>query len=122
MRVLAEAYYGEIYGSKLAGYNFFCPACDKLHHYRLNRLPGDDEQPIWSFDGNMERPTFTPSLLLYRIKTGVDERKTLCHLFVTAGEIDYCGDCPHEYAGRRVPMVDLDSPGIRERFQFDRRR
>lgn len=48
----------------------------------------------------MEKPTFLPSL---RYLSG-----TRCHLYVTNGEIYYCNDCPHEFRGKTVPMVDFD--------------
>ena len=35
---------------------FYCPGCEELHHFRIR---GADP---WEFDGNMEAPTFAPSL------------------------------------------------------------
>jgi len=79
------------------GYVFWCPACRELHYYNTDPR----ESPVWRFDGNMEAPSFSPSLLY------VDRR---CHLYVSLGRIVYCSDCAHSFAGKTVEMVDLD-PG-----------
>lgn len=83
-------------------YYFYCPACDERHGYTV--IDGDEAEGKigWAFDGNLETPTFSPSLQLLTA-----ERKTTCHLHVRAGMIEYCGDAPHAMAGERVPMVDL---------------
>ena len=70
---------------------FFCPGCKELHHY----------DPRWTFNGDMERPTFTPSLLHPR-----PNHKT-CHLFLTDGVIQFLPDCEHELAGKSVPLPEL---------------
>lgn len=79
----------------LYGYGFYCPACRELHHFNVAVF-----QPIWSFDGNLESPTFGPSL---RIIGGNG-----CHLFVLGGQIQYCPDSRHELAGKTVPMVSIE--------------
>ena len=71
---------------------FWCPACKREHPYDLNR---------WEFNGDHERPTFEPSLLVHP-HSGYQPR---CHLFVRDGVIDYCADSDHELAGQKVPMV-----------------
>lgn len=84
----------------VVGYMFWRPACKERHSFRTAKYELDPvERPMWSFDGNMESPTFAPSL---RYLTG-----TRCHLFVKAGTIEYCTDCPHEFAGKTVPMVPI---------------
>jgi hypothetical protein len=80
---------------RLYGYGFYCPACRDLHHFNVAIF-----QPLWSFDGNLDAPTFGPSL---RLIGGNG-----CHLFVLGGMIQYCGDSRHELAGKTVPMVDYD--------------
>ena len=82
-------------GSGASTFLFWCPACKAAHTYDT----GGQHRPNWTFDGNLESPTFTPSL---RYLTG-----TKCHLFVTNGVIQYCGDCPHDMAGKSTPMVDI---------------
>lgn len=41
----------------------WCPGCDRLHPFRL--APGDERGVFWEWDGNLEAPTFSPSLLVY---------------------------------------------------------
>lgn len=90
-------------GIDVAGYSFYCPGCGYRHSYYTRNSKG---RPVWSFDGNMQEPTFKPSL---RMLGGRDAKKTTCHLFVTKGKIIYCDDCPHELAGKTVDMVPLDA-------------
>lgn len=81
-------------------YSFYCPGCKHEHTYSIFQ---DGSQ--WQFNGNMENPSFTPSLL----NTMRDEKgkaTSICHLFVTDGKIIYCGDCTHELAGKTVPLVN----------------
>lgn len=83
---------------KIGGYTFWCPGCKKIHQY-YTYAPGTG---VWEFNENLASPTFTPSLLMYR--TEVSPR---CHLFVTNGQIIFCGDCEHWLKGEAVDMVDL---------------
>lgn len=80
---------------------FWCPACQEEHPYQVNM--GHN----WRFNGDFGAPVFSPSLLIYKDNT----KATKCHLFVGGadarkpGMIEYCSDCPHELAGKTVPMV-----------------
>lgn len=85
-------------------YLFHCPGCKGTHAYWLAHAKGHDG-PIWHFNGNQERPTFTPSL---RVQSRNESGDTVCHLFVTDGQIIYCGDSTHELAGKTVPMVSFE--------------
>ncbi len=87
-------------------YIHWCPGCEELH-------PLPDR---WVFDGNLERPTFTPSFrhswVLFDAYTdegeGVGEpRRHACHYFVIAGQLAFCADSTHALAGTTVPMPDL---------------
>lgn len=94
-------------------YIFYCPACDEPHVYRCHADATD--RPRWEFNGNVDRPTFTPSLLLFDIPAP-GQRTTICHLFVKEGMIEYCGDCPHEYAGKTIPLPELPENMQSDRF------
>lgn len=72
-------------------YIHWCPGCENLHP-----LPDS-----WTFNGDLERPTFTPS---FRQHLGDG---TVCHYFVTDGKIHFCGDSHHGLAGKIVPLPDL---------------
>jgi hypothetical protein len=57
----------------------------------------------WTFNGDLERPTFTPSLLV----TGylnADNPNGICHSFITDGQIRYLADSTHRLAGQTVDL------------------
>lgn len=83
---------------------FYCPGCEMTHHYQIKAPPNDPKRDTWTFDGNMESPTFTPSL------HWIEDGKTRCHLYVKGGRIEYLPDCAHELAGQTVDMVDEGAP------------
>ena len=70
-------------------YIFYCIGCKCHHGFNKN----------WTFDGNIERPTVSPSLLTTGGMT--------CHLFITQGKLVYLNDCFHELAGQTVEMQDI---------------
>ena len=79
----------------LGGHVFYCPGCKSSHVFDLR----------WTFNGSLEKPNFTPSLLV----NGTEPRHpTLprCHSFVTDGMIQFLGDCEHELAGQTVEIPD----------------
>lgn len=78
---------------------FYCPACRECHPYNINN---SNPKHNWLFNEHREKPTFTPSL---RVLDG--KGNTSCHLFITAGLIQYCNDCPHEYAGKTIDLPDI---------------
>lgn len=91
------------------GYMFWCPGCKEHHGFRT-RSP-DGKGPVWTFDGNLEAPTFSPSLLCFRTDRDTGKRKTLCHLFLKAGKLQFLNDCPHELAGQTVDLPEEDDDG-----------
>lgn len=78
-------------GQRVLG--FHCPGCGHGHAYFV---------PRWQFNGSMETPTFTPSLLNFR-----DNAERRCHLHVTDGKIQFLNDCWHELKGQTVPLEDV---------------
>lgn len=98
-------------------YGFRCPGCQTIHQYWT---PEAKRPHAWNFNGNMDEPTFSPSLMNTwgkRVDPNFEEPEDpphpggwsgCCHLFVTKGQIQYCGDCTHELAGQTVPMIDMD--------------
>lgn len=87
-------------------YLMWCPGCDEAHVIN----------DTWQFDGNMERPTFSPSILTYSghyapgFKPGSDCWCTYydkhpdkewhfecrrCHSFVRDGQWQFLDDCSH---------------------------
>ena len=88
-------------------YAFRCPACGHAHGFTVGGT-NPHGQPRWTFNGNFEKPTFTPSLRCMDQRPGAKDWFTSCHLVLTDGMIAYCGDCPHAFAGKTVPMVPFD--------------
>ena len=79
---------------KLLGWRFFCPGCECSHILSIDHDPRDrrfPNDPVWKFDGNMDAPTFEPSLLY-------------------PGWIEFLSDCSHSLAAQIVPMTDMDNP------------
>ena len=80
---------------KLIGYNFKCPGCNNIHV--VTTTP--ESPTVWAFNGDLENPTFRPSLLLR-----LDD--LVCHSFVTNGEISFLRDSTHHLAGKKVRLTD----------------
>lgn len=79
-------------------YWLYCPGCKTLHGIPV----GSPNRPNWSFNNNLESPTFEPSLLIF-VGEGA-KRETLCHSFIRNGQWQFLGDCRHEFAGKTVPL------------------
>lgn len=75
---------------------FYCPGCEFCHSIKFGAGPG----PRWTWNGDANRPTFSPSI---RAVTG----KKVCHFFVTDGVIQYLSDSTHHLAGITTPMVPI---------------
>jgi hypothetical protein len=91
---------------------FWCPGCEILHEGErqagAHMLPvsGDaSERPVWTWDGNLEAPTLSPSILTRRRFAGEPEQ--ICHSYLRAGVFEFLGDCTHALAGHHVPIPDL---------------
>lgn len=84
----------------VGGYLFWCPGCRRPHPYRVAASPWDKPgTPVWTFNGDLTKPSFSPSLLVL-----CSDGKTECHLFLTDGVLSYCGDSAHALAGQSVPL------------------
>lgn len=77
---------------------WWCPGCEEAHIWQVDATSG----PNWEWDGNIETPTVSPSIL-----TAGSRPEKRCHVFIKNGIIDYLSDCWHALAGKKVPMVDL---------------
>lgn len=99
--------------------HFHCPGCEEVHGVTVDTPDG------WGWNGDLERPTFTPSLLLtsghyidgwtgpdcwctYAEKHpehgAVSFRCRRCHSFVTDGRIQFLSDSTHALAGQTVDL------------------
>jgi hypothetical protein len=79
---------------ELSGHVVTCPGCGNWHLF--------DKR--WSFNGDLERPTFSPSMLVNANVPGAMR----CHSFVTDGRIQFLGDCDHELKGQTIDLPPVD--------------
>jgi Tfp pilus assembly protein PilE len=107
-----------IEGGKIA---FWCPGCEESH--AVTTGAGG-----WGFNGNADRPTFTPSVLVRsghyahgetpgncycdfaerhpEAAKGCRWKCSRCHSFVTDGRIQFLGDCTHKLANQTVDLPE----------------
>jgi hypothetical protein len=104
----------------LIGHMIICPACGNGHAF-YNGVPVDGKpRPAWSFNGDRERPTFAPSMLVRgtvpltddevaRVFAGekIEPKPLVCHSYVRDGQIQFLSDCTHEMAGKTVDLPDF---------------
>lgn len=74
------------------GWMLYCPGCEDYHVFDSR----------WDFNGDLERPTFSPSLLV----KSVSGEKEVCHSFMREGNWGYLSDSSHGLAGQTIPAPD----------------
>jgi len=106
------------------GYSYWCQGCEEVHGVRT-----DGPNAIWGFDGNLEAPTFTPSVLTmsghyvsshkpgdkcwctfaveFPTRAATAPKCSRCHTFIRGGMVQFLGDCTHALAGQTLPLPDL---------------
>lgn len=96
---------------------FWCPGCDSAHGIPVDGSRG------WTWDGSLESPTVSPSILVRMTLYGPDRlsfnrydgdypcesAQGVCHSFVKNGRIEFLGDCTHSLAGQTVDLPDWES-------------
>jgi hypothetical protein len=108
---------GRFYGIRIN-----CPGClysdgkPSKHVIPLNALPAGQTEMSphiqwkdrWTFNGDFERPTFSPSLNTWY--GGDDDEIPLhrCHSFIRNGRIEFLPDCTHALAGQTVDLPEID--------------
>ena len=85
---------------KITGYRVLCPGCKQKHFYMTQEF---DNHPVWSFNGDMEKPTFTPSL---RANWNYKYKDFCCHFNLTNGIFEFQNDCTHSLSGQNHPMIE----------------
>ena len=90
-------------GTKLSypGIMFICPGCE-LEGSGVHILPvnNDVKAPSWDWNGDVEKPTLSPSIL-------TKHDNFVCHSFLTDGVFHFLSDSTHALAGKSVPIPDL---------------
>lgn len=92
---------------------WFCPGCRLAHQIHV----GGGSGPRWTWNGDAERPTFSPSVKVSgtvqltdeevaHLRSGgyVEPKPLICHAFIVDGRIQFLGDCTHALAGQTVPI------------------
>lgn len=108
---------------------FRCPGCGDNHMIYVEAPTDGLQHAVWSFNGNGDRPTFTPSILVrsghhaphhkpgdscwctYNVEhpdSPAPFECRVCHSYITDGQIQYLSDCTHELAGKTVPLPDFN--------------
>jgi hypothetical protein len=85
--------------------SFECPGCGLNHGPVVSRPPGS-VGPTWGWNGDLERPTFTPSL---RVQWDRPKGPAACHSFIREGRIEFLSDCTHALAGQTVDLLDIEA-------------
>lgn len=94
-------------GYTAIGIVHWCPACEEVHQFAIESP--NSSGAIWQWNGDTEKPTFTPSMLIRWGKQADPKCEVnggICHYILTDGIINYCGDCTHAMAGQSVPLPD----------------
>lgn len=96
---------------------WWCPGCEETHGVWTD-APNASNGAKWTFNGNLEKPTFSPSLKvtgvlpLTKAQIQAYENGTplptptplVCHTFIKSGKIEYLTDCTHKLAGQTIDM------------------
>jgi len=93
---------------EIEGYLFKCPACPDNHAFwvRPHKAPNGAS---WDFDGNMDNPTFSPSLISRVTPSPESGRpQRICHFFLKNGVFEFLGDCTHDKRGQSIPFNQGD--------------
>lgn len=94
------------------GFGHYCPGCQCAHIFWV----APKERPVWAFDGNLESPTFAPSMRSYLPEDKEHGRpeRTLCHYFLRAGVIDFLADSSYHALRGQVPLPPFPTDYILE--------
>lgn len=105
------------------GLTYWCQGCEETHQVQVGTGPG----PRWGYNGNPDKPTFTPSVLVtsghfcshykpsdhcwctYNKENpdDVTHHCRRCHTFITDGMVQFLSDCSHGLAGQTLPLPEL---------------
>lgn len=83
-----------------------CPGCGALHCFSIDKPNGMGSQ--WSWNGDIEKPTFSPSILVRCDYTTVGKLDDICHSFVSDGKMQFLADCTHSLAGQTVELPEWE--------------
>ena len=84
-------------------YAFDCPGCGMSHGIWTSKPNANGA--IWTFNGDMEKPTISPSIFGYAENDG--RIFWCCHSIIRDGKIQFISDSTHKLAGQTVDLPDL---------------
>lgn len=96
----------EIQGDVEGEYMIWCEGCQCGH--RVSTVRPNSAGGLWTFNGNVEHPTFAPSLLV-RYKDSEGRVRKVCHSYVRDGKIQYLPDSTHQLAGQTLELKDINA-------------
>lgn len=100
---LLKADYFYAHPEIIAGYAALCPACKLEHFFAVTDYDGRD---IGEFDGNLDCPTFSPSMLSNGGRMILNLPR--CHSFLVNGQWQFLNDSTHAMAGQTIPMIPIE--------------
>lgn len=80
---------------------FKCVGCNARHKIETKG------NKIWEWNGDLIKPTFTPSVLVIWDE-GEEHIPKQCHSFVKDGQIQYLNDCTHKLAGQTIDLPTIN--------------
>ncbi len=86
-------------------YALYCPGCEMMHLFYIKH-PENTRYPFWSWNGDVNAPTLSPSLLV-QYNWGENHEERVCHSFIRNGQWEFLGDCTHKLRGLTVPVPDI---------------
>lgn len=92
------------HGKKYDALMFVCPGCaldGSTGLHILSVTSSSVTSPSWGWDGNLEAPTLSPSILTGK---GTDR---ICHSFLKAGLFEFLTDSTHAFSGKKIAIPDL---------------
>lgn len=107
-------------------YSFKCPGCGLEHIIYTNPANPSPYKgnPCWGFDGNMDTPSFSPSIMVRTGKyvEGLNPEQIehclaleaeghfglICHSTVIQGMINFISDCTHAYVNQSMPLPEIE--------------
>lgn len=91
------------------GFGHWCPGCNTMHYIAVDKPLANGAR--WTFDGNLDAPTFGPSVRV-TIPDADEDMVACCHYFIRGGEIQFCSDSTHSLAGKTVPLPEFPQSEI----------
>lgn len=93
----------QLFDNRPGYFEFECPGCGCLHYVNTNPQYGAH----WQFNGNIDRPTFSPSILVGAHKVAAGSNELRCHSFIKDGMIQFLNDCEHNLKGQTVELLEI---------------